>query len=101
MTKCIFSGQFPVSTTETYIPDDAEKVAHRASFPGRPAYDVEVVLAGPEKYIWSGPEPEQNPRFKPENATIVAKTFNGYRSQCTFHAKLTPAEEKGSKRINA
>ena len=24
----------------TYIPDGAEKVAHRASFPGRPAYDV-------------------------------------------------------------
>ena len=35
--------------SETYIPDGAEKAAHRADFPGRPAYDVEDGLAGPEK----------------------------------------------------
>ena len=35
--------------SETYIPDGAEKAARRADFPGRPAYDVEDGLVGPEK----------------------------------------------------
>jgi arginyl-tRNA synthetase len=35
--------------SETYIPDGAEKAAQRADFPGRPAYDVEDGLVGPEK----------------------------------------------------
>ena len=35
--------------SEMYIPDGAEKAAQRADFPGRPAYDIEDGLAGPEK----------------------------------------------------
>ena len=36
-------------SSETYIPDGAEKAAHRADFPGRPVYDVEDEKVGPEK----------------------------------------------------
>ena len=37
------------SSSETYIPDGAEKAARRADFPGRPAYDVEDEKVRPEK----------------------------------------------------
>ena len=40
---------FRFSSPETYIPDDAEKAAHRAGFPGRPAYDVEGEKVNPGK----------------------------------------------------
>ncbi|MBR3052214.1 class I tRNA ligase family protein [Candidatus Saccharibacteria bacterium] len=37
------------ASPETYIPDGAEKAAHRADFPGRPAYDVEGEKVDPRK----------------------------------------------------
>ncbi len=38
-----------LSRSEAYIPDGAEKAAQRADFPGRPAYDAEGEIVGPEK----------------------------------------------------
>ena len=47
--NAFFEGSDRFGRSETYIPDGAEKAARRADFPGRPAYDVEDGLAGPEK----------------------------------------------------
>ena len=44
-----FKDNLRLDRSETYIPAGAEKAARRADFPGRPAYDVEDGLAGPEK----------------------------------------------------
>ena len=49
--NAFFKGNCRFSSSETYIPDGAEKAAHRADFPGRPAYDVEDEKVRPEKGV--------------------------------------------------
>ena len=52
MAENVFSrDNFRLDRSEAYIPDATEKAARRADFPGRPVYDVEDGLAGPEKDI--------------------------------------------------
>ena len=55
-----FKDNFRLDHSETYIPDGAEKAAQRADFPGRPAYDVEDGLAGPEKSSLARTRAERN-----------------------------------------
>ena len=47
--NAFFKDNGRLASSETYIPDGAEKAARRADFPGRPAYDVEGEIVGPEK----------------------------------------------------
>ena len=44
-----FEDNSRFSSSETYIPDGAEKTVQRTDFPGRPAYDVEDEKVGPKK----------------------------------------------------
>ena len=58
------------SSSETYIPDGAEKAARRADFPGRPAYDVEDEKVRPEK--------DMSDRTPAKHYIILCPHYEGY-----------------------
>ena len=58
------------SSSETYIPDGAEKAARRADFPGRPAYDVEDEKVRPEK--------DMSDRTPAKHYAILCPHYEGY-----------------------
>ena len=79
--NAFFKDNSRFSSSEMYIPDSAEKVAQRASFPGHSAYDIEGEKVGPEKGMSDRPRADVpvislNPK-ELKTAWKVEKTEDG------------------------